>query len=93
MAKVVENKKGFKVINMDNTEAKSLGFGIYNTGVCICMHCNCDIPHKDILYVSVLNDTLCRDCYEKWVKHAKFYKEDAPYELRNFENVKNKLGI
>ena len=39
MAKIVDNNKGFKVICMNNEEARDLGFGIF-PGSYICMRCN-----------------------------------------------------
>ena len=89
MAKQVNNSKGFLVIEMSNEEARKLGFGIYEG--CICMHCN-NIIEEPIYYIAVLNDTMDKHCYEKWLKHAKNYPEDRIIEERNFNYYFNQLN-
>lgn len=93
MARIVNNDKGFKVINLSIEDAASLGFGLYGSGACICMHCNKGCLSEDIHYIAVLNDTMCKDCYEKWLKGAKRYSEDIPIEDRNFNYYKEALGL
>ena len=109
MAKIVNNDKGFKVISLSVDEAGVLEFGVEGTGLCICMKCNKyiipssvnikneaeqkKIVHGDIYYVAVLNDTMCRDCYEEWLKDATRYVEDIPIEERNFNYYKEALGL
>lgn len=92
MAKIVNNDKGFKVISLSTKDAASLGFGLYCSGACVCMHCN-NIIKEDIYYIAVLNDTMCKDCYEGWLKDAKRYSEDIPIEDRNFNYCKEALGL
>ena len=93
MAKIVNNDKGFKVINLSTKDAASLGFGLYCSGACVCMHCNRVCVSGDIYYIAVLNDTMCKDCYEEWLKDAKRYSEDIPIEDRNFNYCKETLGL
>lgn len=93
MAKIVNNDKGFKVISLSIEDAASLGFGLYGSGACVCMHCNKGCLSGDIYYIAVLNDTMCKDCYEKWLKGAKRYPEDIPIENRNFNHYKEVLGL
>jgi hypothetical protein len=93
MAKIVNNGKGFKVISLSTEDAASLGFGLYGSGTCVCMHCNKSCLSGDIYYVAVLNDTMCKDCYEEWLKDAKRYSEDIPIEDRNFNYYKEILGL
>ena len=79
--KVKENDKGFKIIEMSMVEVNEL-FG----GDGICDFCN-----KASLtgyYIAVLNSWYCPECYEDWLKEAKRYDEDIPFEERNFERVK-----
>lgn len=90
MARVVNNDKGFKVIALLPVEAKSLGWGC-DEGL-ICMRCN-DIIKKEAYYVAVLNDVMDKECYEKWLKHAKHYSDDKPFEDRNFNYYKGELGL
>ena len=91
MAKIVDNNKRFKVICMNNDEAANLGFGIV-PGDCICMRCN-DIIQDEIYYIAVLNDVMCKSCYEKWYTNATHYKDDAEYENRYFDYYSKLLEL
>lgn len=93
MAELIKNDKGFKVISLSIKDAASLGFGLYGSGACVCMHCNKGCLSGDIYYVAVLNDTMCKDCYEKWYKSAVNYPEDRQYEERFFQRVAKSLGL
>ena len=93
MAKIVNNDKGFKVISLSIKDAASLGFGPYGSGACVCMNCNKDCLSGNIYYVAVLNDTMCKDCYEKWLKRATRYADDALYEEQNFNYYREALGL
>ena len=93
MAKVINNDKEFKIISLSTEDAASLGFGIDGSGACICMRCGKGCLSGDIYYIAVLNDTMCKNCYEKWVKSAKRYTEDIPIENRNFNYYKKLLCL
>lgn len=93
MAKIVNNDKGFKVISLSTEDATSLGFGLYGSGACICMHCNKGCLSGDIYYIAVLNDTMCKNCYKKWLKDATRYAHEIPYEEENFNRYKEALGL
>lgn len=93
MAKIIDNDKEFKVISLSTEDAASLGFGIDGSGTCICMRCNKGCLSGDIYYIAALNDTMCKNCYEKWVKSAKRYAEDIPIENRNFNYYKKLLCL
>lgn len=86
---VVENSKGFKVLKFTSAEAESLHFGIPEG--CICLHCNDIIPKDNIYYIAVFNDTMCEDCYKKWIKVATCYSEDIEFEEHNFNYYYNLL--
>lgn len=90
MARVVQNDKEFKVIALSNEEAKKLGWGV-SEGM-ICMGCN-NIIKGEIYYVAVLNDVMDKQCYERWLEHAKNYPEDRQIEDRYFNYYKEELGI
>lgn len=92
MAKIVNNDKGFKVISLSTREAQALGFGVYGSGACLCMHCN-HLIRGDIYYIAVLDDTMDKECYDKWYKSAERYTEDIPIEDRNFNYYKEALGL
>ena len=77
MAKVYENKKGFKVIQA-------------TVGICdSCGSSNC----QDGFYIAVLNCWYCSDCFHKWYARAKRYASDEYVENKNFELYKSVVGI
>lgn len=84
MARRVDNKKGFLVIELSRLEAAVLGFGLNDKGDCICMSCN-NIIDEPIYYIAVLNDTMCKDCYNDFIENATYYKEDSKIEKRNYD--------
>lgn len=86
MASIVNNDKGFKVICLSPIEAFKLGWGN------ICMRCNGKV-HKELYYIAVLNDVMCKYCYKEWLEEAKHYSEDTPIENRNFEYYKAELML
>ena len=93
MAEVINNDKGFKVISLSTEDAASLGFGIDGSGTCICMSCNKGCLSGDIYYIAALNDTMCKNCYEKCGRSAKRYAVDISFENRNFKHYKKLLCL
>lgn len=91
MARIVENNKGFKVIVINNIEASQLEFGS-PIQVCLCTFCN-NIIKDEIYYIPMLNDCMCKDCYNEWLKNAVYYKEDAEFEERYFNYYAKQLGL
>lgn len=83
MAKKIKTEKDFLVIKMNMKEAESIGFGL-GGGACICMDCN-NVCYDDIYYVAVLNDTLCEECYNEYIKEATYYPEDSEIEQKNYD--------
>ena len=73
------------------------GFSMLN--VCggeriICDNCNTEITAENTCYyVAVLNQVMCKDCFERWHRSAKYYPEDVPYETENFDRNARKLGL
>ena len=86
MAQVIDNAKGFKVIEMSLPESVK-AFG----GVGACDSCN--RAAYTAYYIAVLNEAFCPYCYEEWQKHATRYEEDAEIEQHNFDVAKNMLRI
>lgn len=93
MAKIVNNDKGFKVISLSKEDAAFLDFGIYGLGECVCLRCNKICSNEDIYYIAVLNDIMCKNCYEEWIKDAERYSEDVFIENKNFNYYKSMLGL
>lgn len=91
MATLVKNSKEFKVIKMSLEEAYNLGWGIAKNK-CICMNCNNFIT-GDLYFPVVLNDTMDKECYEKWLAEAINYPEDREYEESRYNQIKGKLNI
>ena len=58
----------------------------------VCDNCNEDIEESDTCYyVAVLNRLFCKQCYEQWIAHATYYREDAEIEFRNYSVHQRKL--
>ena len=75
--KIIENKKGFKIIEI--TPKECLIWGGY--GICdSCNECICEKGY----YVAVLHCVMCEKCYQRWYAGAKRYAEDIPIEKMNF---------
>ena len=85
MAKIILNKKGFKIIEMSIMEFQSIG------GLSICDRCN-SMMRKGF-FIAVLNSSYCEDDFNRWLKSAIRYDEDIPYELSKFKEMKNMLNI
>lgn len=85
MAKIVSNKKGFKIIEMSTLEFLFIG------GQSICDCCN-EMMLKGF-YIPVLNSAYCEKDFNQWLKSAIRYDEDISYELSKFELMKKTLNI
>lgn len=83
MAKKVDNSKGFLVIEVSTPElfAKAGGYGICDS---------CNAPAEKGYYIAVLNRWYCPKCYAEFCERAKYHKEDAVIENKNY-NVYAKL--
>jgi hypothetical protein len=81
MAKVVNNYKGFKVLEISRDEMmdKLTRYGCLG----ICDMCN--RPASVGYYVAVINQWMCEDCYKDFVKSVDRYEEDMRIEDRNFD--------
>ena len=97
MAKVYENNKKFLIIQMNAQEANELNFGIEVTGInniCLCGTCNNECT-GDRYYVAAINDLVCEDCIEDFIKNMNHYTDENSlrYEITHFNFVANKLGM
>lgn len=90
MAKIVNNDKGFKIIEVSARELFKIGCGN------ICDHCG-ETYFGTGYYVAVLNRWFCPACYEIWYKDATNYatehNADGRVEAKNFAFIKMLLGI
>lgn len=89
MAKIFENEKGFKIIEISRGEIldKLSEFG----SIRICD--GCGIPANNGYYIAVLNNWFCKDCFTEWYGYAINYPEDREIEERNFECYKSIFEI
>jgi hypothetical protein len=98
MAKIYKNDKNFLIIQMTGAEASDLGFGTEVTGclnAIVCGTCNSSIEHKDIYYLAGINEVLCEDCLNDYIKNMSHYTDDDSlrYEINHFNVIANKLGM
>jgi len=98
MAKLYTNDKNFLVIEMNGAEASGLGFGIEIPGclnAIICGGCNSQIEHKEIYYIAGINEVMCKDCAEDYVKNMSHYTDidSLKYEINHFNIIAQKLGM
>lgn len=84
MAKIVQNDKNFKVLQLSYAEISRL------TGnfLPVCDRCN-NPKVSQGYYVAVLNQWFCKKCYNSWYKDAVNYPEDREIENRNYEYYEN----
>lgn len=89
MAKIFENEKGFKIIEISRGEIldKLSEFG--SIGICD----DCGITANNGYYIAVLNKWFCKDCFTEWYGYAINYPEDREIEERNFECYKSIFEI
>ena len=98
MAKLYKNDKNFLIIQMTGAEASNLGFGMEVTGCLnsiVCGTCNASIEHKDIYYLAGINEVLCEDCLNDYLKNMSHYTDDdsLKYEINHFNIIASKLGM
>lgn len=94
MAKKIENKKGFLVIEMTVEEAINKCMFGHNDEI-ICDNCNKDMvnPNDVIYYVAVLNMAFCKDCLDEFIERQDRFEEDADVEAKNYEFIADMVGI
>ena len=86
MAKIIENEKGFKVIEASRADMRN----VYGQ-LPVCDRCGHSANNGFL--VSVLNQWFCATCYGNWMQHAMKYKHDNPYEDKKFEEHKRLFGL
>lgn len=81
MARVVENHKGFLVLEISRDEMldKLSRYGCL--GICD----SCNKPISKGYYIAVLNQWLCKEHYNEFVNTATRYDEDILIEEKNFK--------
>lgn len=84
MARIVENKKGFKVI-----EVSSVSEMLGGLGICDC----CNMANFSGYYIAVLDMWYCKECYDEFIESATMNEEDIQLEDANFQIMCNELNL
>ena len=87
MIQEVENIKGFKVLKVSRLRMLERLWKYGCIGICDF----CAEIVDEGYYVAVLNQWLCQECYEDWMRTAINYPEDREIEQRNYEAYKEIL--
>ena len=85
MAKIIDNPKGFKIIEVSAEETFTWG------GSGICDFCNGFFRMG--FYIAVLNSCYCKECYDTWNTRNTYYPEDDYFEEQAFNQYKEFLGL
>lgn len=98
MAKVIKNDKNFLIIKINEEEANKLNFGIFketNYSICVCGSCNIICDYDNIYYIAAINEILCEDCMNDFVKNMSHYTDEnsLKYEVKHFNHCANLLDI
>lgn len=89
MARVVNNSKDFRILEVSRMELMYRMARFGTAGVCdVCM----DTPETGY-YVAVLNEWICRDCLEEFLRGAVHYEDDRDIEERNFRFYCKIFGV
>lgn len=93
MAKIIENEKGFRVIEITSDEMRRIYPEMRNVDwFPICDSCGRNGLKKGY-YVAVLNQWFCPKCYQRWYSGAIRQPEDWAIEMKNFSTYKEMLGL
>ena len=98
MAEIVKNDKNFLIIKINDEEANKLNFGIFqkdNDNLFLCDSCNVICNGSDMYYIAAINDILCEDCMDDFVKNMNHYTDynSLRYEIKHFNHYSNILNI
>ena len=98
MAEIIKNNKNFLIIKLNNEEATKLNFGIFRKdgdNIIICGSCNVICDESELYYIAGINEVLCKDCMEDFVKNMNHYTDNNSlnYEIKHFNYIANILNI
>lgn len=89
MARVKENHKGFKVLEVSKEEVLDKLSDQGCLGICD----HCARPAGNGYYIAVINRWLCEGCYREFIRTIDRYEEDKPVEDMNFERFAKLFGV
>ena len=62
--------------------------------ICICDWCGTVYkPSDEGVYIAVLNQWYCKECYEEWIMRAEYYLDDVDVEYKNFNFYAPRFGL
>lgn len=98
MAEIVKNDKNFLIIKMNYEEASECNFGMLpglKDNIIICSSCNVVCDESELYYIAGINEVLCKDCMEDFVKNMNHYTDNNSlrYEIKHFNYFANILNI
>ena len=98
MAEIVKNDKNFLIIKLNGEEANKLNFGMLpglKDNIIICGSCNVICDESELYYIAGINEVLCKDCMEDFVKNMNHYTDNNSlrYEIKHFNYFANILDI
>lgn len=81
MAEIIKSENEIKSLKLNSEEIESLGWGF------LCNKCNKSIENE-FYYVGVLNDVMCKSCYETFVStHNVVDEKDKEFQNWNIIEV------
>lgn len=90
MARRIEAKKPFLLIECTAGELMEA----VGSDCVICDWCgNAFLSIDEGVYIAVLNQWYCKECYDEWIEGATYYPEDADVENKNFEFYAPRFGL
>ena len=98
MAEIVKNNKNFLIIKINEEEASKCNFGMLpglEENIIVCGACNVICDESDLYYIATINDILCEDCMDDFVKNMNHYTDDnsLKYEIKHFNHYSNILNL
>ena len=99
MAEIVKNDKNFLIIKLNDEEANKLNFGIFrddnDDNIFLCGSCNVVCDELELYYIAGINEVLCKDCMEDFIKNMNHHTDDNSlrYEIKHFNYFANILNI
>ena len=104
MAEIVKNDKNFLIIKMNYKEASECNFGMLpglENNIILCDSCNGICNESELYYIAGINEVLCKDCMEDFIKNMNHHTDDNSlrYEIKHFNyfanilNIDNRAGI
>lgn len=92
MAKIIENKKSFKIIEMSNKECIEhflTPAGVFDIPICD----SCCKPYEKGFYIPVLLRWYCQECYDEFTERQSPFESDKLFEEKEFNRMCKKLNL